>query len=306
MSGNLDDTFFHLADVIPFDAVQLLRFRGENPPEELYRSGFSSATAHALAHQFPRNQPAESTSRGTLSPTLSTSEFAGEFTDSVPYREYLATEGYADVMALELYHNGIPHGVIHFASHAENAFQGEPRRIGHAVAGLFSQLTSTTPPVLPGGGTAGNTDLCLHDQLNADPDFIGHLHSFRACHRMHLEHLWWVGRTPVMVSIHRGGNFSVRTATSADTHRLTRQELQVLSVLCCGSSDADIAERLVISPRTVQSHINKVRRKLGAGNRLEAAVIAIGQGIYVPHPQWAPLSQIVRAKPGPSPVPAHP
>ena len=100
--------------------------------------------------------------------------------------------------------------------------------------------------------------------------------------------------------------FTARPATPADIQRLTtRQELQVLSVLCCGASDADIAERLVVSPRTVQSHINKLRQKLGAASRLEAVVIALGQKIYVPHPDWAPISQIVRGRPTHSSSPAR-
>ncbi len=36
-------------------------------------------------------------------------------------------------------------------------------------------------------------------------------------------------------------------------------------------SDAEIAERLVISPRTVGLHLYSIRRKLGVGSRMEAA-----------------------------------
>lgn len=305
MTEELNATFDQLATVIPFDAVQLLRFRGHRPPGELYRRGFSANTAWALAHMFPRKYPMGFTGGTELPRTLSTSEYAGEFTQSALYREHLGQEGYADVMSLELYHGGDPIGMAHFASTRHDAFCGEPRRFGRAISGLLGQLVSSVPePGRPTETTPG-PDPFLLEQLAADPAFQRHLEIFRCSSLALVEHLWWVGRKPVVATVRQVDKFTARPATPADIQRLTRQELQVLSVLCCGASDADIAERLVVSPRTVQSHINKLRQKLGAASRLEAVVIALGQKIYVPHPDWAPISQIVRGRPTHSSSPAR-
>jgi DNA-binding CsgD family transcriptional regulator len=51
---------------------------------------------------------------------------------------------------------------------------------------------------------------------------------------------------------------------------LTRRELEVLGLLAEGMTNAQIAERLVISPTTVKSHVQGVLRKLRASNRAEA------------------------------------
>ena len=55
---------------------------------------------------------------------------------------------------------------------------------------------------------------------------------------------------------------------------LTRRELEVLRLLADGLDQGEIAERLVISPKTVGSHIERVLAKLGAHSRAEAVALA--------------------------------
>jgi DNA-binding NarL/FixJ family response regulator len=53
---------------------------------------------------------------------------------------------------------------------------------------------------------------------------------------------------------------------------LSSRELQVLGNLADGLTDREIAEALVISPRTVESHVSSILRKLAVRNRAEAAL----------------------------------
>ncbi|MDQ2675081.1 MAG: response regulator transcription factor [Chloroflexota bacterium] len=53
---------------------------------------------------------------------------------------------------------------------------------------------------------------------------------------------------------------------------LSSRELQVLGNLADGLTDREIAEALVISPRTVESHVSSILRKLEVRNRAEAAM----------------------------------
>jgi DNA-binding CsgD family transcriptional regulator len=56
--------------------------------------------------------------------------------------------------------------------------------------------------------------------------------------------------------------------------RLTPREQEILALLRMGLSNAEISDRLFLSPRTVSTHVERVLRKLGVANRVAAAVHA--------------------------------
>jgi NarL family two-component system response regulator LiaR len=60
---------------------------------------------------------------------------------------------------------------------------------------------------------------------------------------------------------------------------LTEREMDVLKLIAQGKENAEIAEELVISIRTVKNHVSSILAKLQLGNRIEAAVYAVRQGI---------------------------
>jgi two-component system, NarL family, response regulator DevR len=56
-----------------------------------------------------------------------------------------------------------------------------------------------------------------------------------------------------------------------DEPALTEREAEILRLVAAGSTDREIADGLVVSVRTVESHVASILRKLGARNRTEAA-----------------------------------
>jgi DNA-binding NarL/FixJ family response regulator len=60
---------------------------------------------------------------------------------------------------------------------------------------------------------------------------------------------------------------------------LTDRELDILRLAACGLSNADIANRLSVSLRTVQAHLTQVFNKLGASSRTEAVIAGLRRGI---------------------------
>lgn len=59
---------------------------------------------------------------------------------------------------------------------------------------------------------------------------------------------------------------------------LTGRERDVLDLLATGMTNAQIAERLLLSRSTVKDHVSSVLAKLGASNRIQAAVLARSAG----------------------------
>jgi DNA-binding NarL/FixJ family response regulator len=55
---------------------------------------------------------------------------------------------------------------------------------------------------------------------------------------------------------------------------LTRRQAEVLQLLATGVGERDIAERLGISQRTVQKHLEHCYRRLGVGDRSQAGAVA--------------------------------
>lgn len=59
------------------------------------------------------------------------------------------------------------------------------------------------------------------------------------------------------------------------SHPLSERELEVLARIALGATNEDIAAALVVSEKTVKSHLSSIFRKLGVSNRTEAASKAI-------------------------------
>ncbi|HFC08973.1 MAG TPA: response regulator transcription factor [Chloroflexi bacterium] len=65
---------------------------------------------------------------------------------------------------------------------------------------------------------------------------------------------------------------------------LTERELEVLRLVAQGMSNAAIAEQLVISERTVKSHVSNILSKLHLSDRTQAAVYAWRKGLMTDPP----------------------
>lgn len=70
-----------------------------------------------------------------------------------------------------------------------------------------------------------------------------------------------------------------RQKTRSNVAQLTARQLEILTLLTQGLRNAEIAERLVLSQRTVDHHISAILEKLGARSRTEASQHAARLGI---------------------------
>ena len=60
---------------------------------------------------------------------------------------------------------------------------------------------------------------------------------------------------------------------------LTRREMDVLRLIAQGRNNRDISEELVLSEKTVKTHVSNILSKLHVVGRTQAAIYAINQGL---------------------------
>jgi DNA-binding NarL/FixJ family response regulator len=70
---------------------------------------------------------------------------------------------------------------------------------------------------------------------------------------------------------------------------LTEREREVLALVGHGFSNAEIAERLAVSPATVKSHVGRAMANLEARNRAELVTLAYETGLVLPAGRAAAL-----------------
>jgi DNA-binding CsgD family transcriptional regulator len=70
-----------------------------------------------------------------------------------------------------------------------------------------------------------------------------------------------------------------RASTTGNPAGLTNRELEVLPLLAAGLRNAEIAQRLVVSQKTVDHHVSAILRKLGVNTRGQAGVAATRLGL---------------------------
>ncbi|TDD45559.1 response regulator transcription factor [Kribbella antibiotica] len=69
---------------------------------------------------------------------------------------------------------------------------------------------------------------------------------------------------------------------TGDLSKLTPREREVLTLIAAGLTNAEIADRLMITIGTTKTHVNALLTKLGARDRVQATIIAYDLGLVRP------------------------
>ncbi len=85
--------------------------------------------------------------------------------------------------------------------------------------------------------------------------------------------------TKALISTFLGRPERSDAVSAARLAALTPRELEVLSLVAMGLSNEELAARLVVSPLTAKTHVNRAMMKLGARDRAQLVVIAYESGL---------------------------
>lgn len=77
-----------------------------------------------------------------------------------------------------------------------------------------------------------------------------------------------------MTAVDENGGFE-GSPPGGERPPLTRREREILGLLAVGMSGAQIADKLVLSPETVRTHVRNAMTKLGASTRSQAVALAL-------------------------------
>jgi DNA-binding NarL/FixJ family response regulator len=69
------------------------------------------------------------------------------------------------------------------------------------------------------------------------------------------------------------------TGAGGVAKNLTKREREILALVAEGMSNREIAEKLVLSPETVKSHVAAILEKLNVSDRTQAAIYAVRNGL---------------------------
>jgi DNA-binding CsgD family transcriptional regulator len=107
--------------------------------------------------------------------------------------------------------------------------------------------------------------VAIFEELGARPALEQAIHRLRAL------------GVPDLPALRRGP----QATTRANPAGLTRREAEVLALVAAGLRNAEIADRLYLTPKTVSHHLSAIYAKLGVETRVEAAQAASLLGIVV-------------------------
>jgi len=145
--------------------------------------------------------------------------------------------------------------------------------VGRRIESLFepdsSERFAAAWPALRADGSAGTGSFAL--EAPASVVEVGITVTARILPSRHL-----VAFEPVGGSERQGG--APRIGLRA-VREPSAREREILALLAEGATDGQIAERLDLSPATVQTHVRNAKAKLGARTRAQAVAMALQRGL---------------------------
>jgi DNA-binding NarL/FixJ family response regulator len=300
---SIDEVLRHLQRVVPFDAAMLSAYdpvRGKH--RCLARVGYNDRVA-SFANTDYLSCPSYRMSIDSGVP-MRWQDFPFDFHGLPTYADILHPAGFAEGATTVLRRSGTAAqaGMLVISQRDLGGIDDERRAILTALTPMLARIvddrgrlrllrakldpSARTAVVTADGDTramdAGAARLCdeAPGLVQAAVNMLGTGAVARSGYVWH-EGGWWrvVMTRSDDVSLPRPDVVVVVAEPAAPPASLTRRELQVLTLIADGLANAEIASQLVLSVRTVTTHVEHILRKLGCPSRAACAARTESDGL---------------------------
>ncbi|MFE7331851.1 response regulator transcription factor [Streptomyces sp. NPDC057565] len=296
------DAMTALREIVPAEAYELVVYDpGANYHRSLTFDGYEPENPQVGAVDFTRTETFREVI--TLGGPSRMNGPDDDFAETSYFRNHLAPYGWRAGLTAPLFlRDGRYTGLLHLSARDPEAFDEGTSEVIRAVTPVLAHVTDVLshpdPLGLPRGcGTLAFDATGRHHPLTGRPhseaiageprmaDLAREFLSSGESHRRRL----WQDHTGCWRDLHL-----VRSALPVDgapdcavlaerpcriPYGLTPREIDVLALVAEGDSNPKIAARLVLSVRTVTTHIAHIFDKLGCDSRVRATAIALREGL---------------------------
>ena len=222
-----------------------------------------------------------------------------DFRDQTVYRETLGPVGYGDGLSAALHVDGRYTGMLHMSAEAAGGFDDDIRDLVAALTPALARLCDVErlgpmdfdddfcAQLIVGSEIRKVSGRCPSPVLTKDTPIPAVAATFLTSSAASVRGLWsdrsgW--REVVLTRVRDGAPGRAKVVLVGDRpcelpYGLTRREVDVLTLLARGASNAKAAADLVVAPRTVATHVEHILDKLGCDSRAAAAARATREGI---------------------------
>lgn len=237
--------------------------------------GYDASVSSALAEEFPRTPWMTMLAHTPLPPTVST-EPGSTFRDGWLFCERIEPSGFRDGITGRLVGpTGHTVGFLHASSSRPGRFGVGRQR---ALAGMLPSLSALVNAAVvdqPAQAALAPSTVDRRTRAVAEQLTPG----WRLRYWQPTPTGW--RRSTLRPPAETAGWCRQEQPVAHAPYSLTQRELEILTGLALAMTDQQLAGLLALSLRTVHTHVDHVRTKLGAPTRTAAAVRALTEGLAV-------------------------
>jgi DNA-binding CsgD family transcriptional regulator len=277
-----------LRQVVPYVAASVSAAKpGTIEHVTLANDGYTEPVERHLNKWLVHHDPGYLLMRRSSGPPLRWRDSPGRYRETYSVREVFLPAGFDEgVTVCVRNRRGLYTGSLHLSvDDRRHPTDDAVRFLSHlqVMLGELTDLGSPPPQAVPAANKITITSSGHHTTHSVSDELVRQVRTLAAADTLP-PWFWWqapAGEVHLVTTERIGDEITVGRTTADLPYGLSVRELEVLTLLAGGHTNAQIGRRLSISPKTVAKHVEHTLGKMGAASRTEAAVRATRVGLLL-------------------------